>query len=212
MLRKQFLDTSRGRIAELLQRGTRTVDALARALGLTPNAVRAQLTVMERDGLVRRTGVLPGATRPSYTYQLTPALEELLSGAYVPLLVHLVRTFAGGLRRDQLDTLLRETGRSLAAEFTGGTHLTGDLHTRVRKASQFLNHELGAVTHVTRRNGGFVLEGEGCPLAAITGKEPAVCTVVESLVQELVGASVRQCCNLAERPTCCFEIRKSQTA
>ena len=47
MLRKQFLETSRGRIAELLQRGTRTVDALATELRLTPNAVRAQLTVMD---------------------------------------------------------------------------------------------------------------------------------------------------------------------
>lgn len=212
MLRKQFLETSRGRIAELLQRGTRTVDALATALRLTPNAVRAQLTVMERDGLVRRAGLVAGATRPSHTYQLTPALEELLSGAYVPLLIHLVRTFAGGLRRDQLDPLLREAGRSLAAEFAGGQRLTGDLPTRVRKASQFLNDELGAVTHVTRRNGGFVLEGEGCPLAAITGKEPAVCIVVESLLQALVGAPVRECCNRAGRPTCCFEIRKARTS
>jgi predicted ArsR family transcriptional regulator len=107
MLRKQFLETSRGRIAELLQRGTRTVDALATALRLTPNAVRAQLTVMERTAR-SGGGLLPGATRPSHTYQLTPALEELLSGAYVPLLVHLVRTFAGGLRRARLDPLLRK--------------------------------------------------------------------------------------------------------
>lgn len=206
MLRKQFLDTSRGRIAELLQRGTQTVDALATALTLTPNAVRAQLTVMERDGLVRRAGLLSGATRPSHIYELTPALEELLSGAYVPLLIHLLRTFSSRLRPAQLEPLLRQTGRSLALEYAGPTHLPGDLPARVRKASEFLNSELGAVTRVARRNGGFVLQGQGCPLAAITDKEPAVCTVIESLLQELVGASVRQCCDRAGRPTCCFEI------
>ena len=211
MLRKQFLDTRRGRIAELLQRGTRTVDALATALKLTPNAVRAQLTVMERDGLVRRAGLLSGATRPSQTYELTPALEELLSGAYVPLLIHLVRTFSAALQPAQLGPLLRQTGRSLALEYGGGRRLPGDLPARVRKASEFLNRELGAVTHVTRRNGSFVLQGQGCPLAAIAGKEPAVCTVVESLLQELVGAPVRECCSRAGRPTCCFEIRKPQT-
>ena len=206
MLRKQFLETSRGRIAELLQRGTQTVDALAAALRLTPNAVRAQLTVMERDGLVKRAGLLAGATRPSHRYELTPALEELLSGAYVPLLVHLVRTLSGALRPAQLDPLLRQTGRSLAVEVTGGARLPGDLPARVRKASEFLNDELGAVTKVVRRNGGFVLQGQGCPLAAITGKEPAVCTIVESLLQELVGAPVRECCDRAGRPACCFEI------
>ena len=172
MLRKQFLDTSRGRIAELLQRGTQTVDALATALKLTPNAVRAQLTVMERDGLVRRAGLIPGTTRPSHSYELTPALEELLSGAYVPLLIDLVRTFSSGLRPGQLEPLLRETGRSLALEYAGGTRLSGDLSARVRQASEFLNSELGAVTHVARRNGGFVLQGQGCPLAAIPARSP----------------------------------------
>lgn len=206
MLRKQFLDTSRGRIAELLQRGPGTVEHLASALRLTPNAVRAQLTVMERDGLVKRAGLVPGATRPSHTFELTPALEQLLSGAYIPLLTYMVRTFAEGLQRDQLDALMRQTGKSLANEFAGGKRLTGDLPTRVRKASEFLNNELGAVTHVVRQNGGFVLQGEGCPLAAITDKEPAVCVVVESLIRELVGASVHECCNRGGRPRCCFEI------
>ena len=70
MLRKQFLETSRGRIAELLQRGARTVDDLASELRLTPNAVRSHLTAMERDGLVRRAGLLPGPTRPSHTYRV----------------------------------------------------------------------------------------------------------------------------------------------
>ena len=125
MLRKQFLETSRGRIAELLQRGTQTVDALATALKLTPNAVRAQLTVMERDGLVRRAGLLSGATRPSHIYELTPALEELLSGAYVPLLIHLVRTFSSGLRPAQLEPLLRADRPEPGARVRGGHAAAG---------------------------------------------------------------------------------------
>jgi predicted ArsR family transcriptional regulator len=206
MLRKQFLETSRGRIAELLQRGARTVDDLASELRLTPNAVRAQLTVMERDGLVRRAGMLPGATRPSNTFELTPALEQLLSGAYIPLLTQLVRSLDTVLTREQLESVLRQTGKNLATQFTGGNRLPGDLRARVRRASEFLNAELGAVTHVARRNGGFVLQGEGCPLAAITDKEPAVCLAVESLVRQLVGGSVRECCNRGGRPRCCFQI------
>jgi predicted ArsR family transcriptional regulator len=206
MLRKQFLETSRGRIAELLQRGARTVDDLASELRLTPNAVRAQVTVMERDGLVRRAGMLPGATRPSNTFELTPALEQLLSGAYIPLLTQLVRSLDTVLTREQLESVLRQTGKNLATEFTGGNRLPGDLRARVRRASEFLNAELGAVTHVDRRNGGFVLQGEGCPLAAITDKEPAVCLAVESLVRQLVGGSVRECCNRGGRPRCCFQI------
>ena len=54
MLKKQFLDSSRGRIAALLQPGGLTAEEIAAKLQLTTNAVRAQLAGMERDGLVRR--------------------------------------------------------------------------------------------------------------------------------------------------------------
>jgi DeoR family transcriptional regulator, suf operon transcriptional repressor len=206
MLRQRFLETSRGRIAGLLQRGTRTVEALASELHLTPNAIRSQLAAMERDGLVKRAGLVPGTTRPSHTFELTPALEQRLSGAYIPLLTHVVRTFTEGLPRDQLNALMRQTGKRLANECAGDKRLTDDLHARVKAASEFLNTELGAVTHVVRKNGGFLLQGEGCPLAAITGKEPAVCLAVESLVREIVGAHVHECCDRGGRLRCCFEI------
>jgi predicted ArsR family transcriptional regulator len=63
MLTKQLLDTTRGRIVTLLQSKPLTVEELGTQLGLTANAVRSQLTAMERDGLVRRTGRRPGITR-----------------------------------------------------------------------------------------------------------------------------------------------------
>src|SRR3954468_5524745 len=110
MLRKQFLETRRGRIAEILQRGPATAEQLAAALKVTANAVRAQLAVMERDGLIRRAGLIPGATRPSSVFELTPALEQLLSRAYIPLLIHLVRAAADGLDRPRLTALMRKTG------------------------------------------------------------------------------------------------------
>jgi DeoR family suf operon transcriptional repressor len=207
MLRKQFLETRRGRIAEILRRGPATVEQLARALGVTANAIRAQLAVMERDGLIRRAGLLPGPTRPSSVFELTPGLEQLLSGAYIPLLTHLVRTFAGGLDRPRFHALMRKTGQSLAEEAARGQRATATLHGRAKEASAFLNDELGAVTRVVRRNGGFVIEGDGCPLAAITNSEPAVCVAIESLLRTLVGVPVRECCQRDGRPRCCFEIR-----
>jgi predicted ArsR family transcriptional regulator len=65
MLRHQLLDTSRGRIVTLLRLGPLTADDIAAKLKLTASAVRAQLTGMERDGVVRRVGQRAGTTRPS---------------------------------------------------------------------------------------------------------------------------------------------------
>lgn len=205
MLEKQLLDTSRGRIVTLLQRGAHTVDDLASKVKLTPNAVRAQITAMERDGVVRRAGRRPGTTRPWHLFELTPEVEQLLSQAYIPLLTHLVGVFARGLPAHQVDSLLRQAGESLADELAFGKPLSGNLRSRVSLASEILSGQLGAVTHV-EENGGYIIRGMGCPLSALTGRHPAVCLAIESLVARVVGANVRECCDRAGRPHCCFEI------
>jgi predicted ArsR family transcriptional regulator len=204
MLRQQLLDTSRGRIVSLLQRGPLTADDLASRLEISPSGVRAQIAAMERDGVVRQVGRRPGTTRPSRVFELTPEVEQLLSRAYIPLLTQLVDVFAQGLPGDQLDALMREAGRRLAGELSSARS-PGNLRSRVHAASAALNEHLGAVNRV-EENGRYVIRGDGCPLSALTGKHPAVCRAMESLVEQFVGASVHECCERAERPRCCFEI------
>jgi DeoR family transcriptional regulator, suf operon transcriptional repressor len=206
MLRKQLLDTSRGRVVTLLQRGGLTVDELATKLGLTANAVRAQLTAMERDGVVRKVGQRPGTTRPFHIFELTPEVEQLLSQAYVPLLTQLVQAFANALPTKQVDGLMREAGKGLANELPFARRPSGTLHARVSMASKLLNEQLGAVTHV-ESNGPYVIRGATCPLAALTGKHRAVCLAMESLLTEVLGTEVHECCDRTARPKCCFEIK-----
>lgn len=206
MLKKQFLETSRGRIAALLQRGGLTVEELASELRLTSNAVRAQLTGMERDGLVRRAGEKRGVTRPSQKFELTEELEQLLSGAYIPLLLHLLQVCSKGLRPDQVEKIMRQTGKSLAKEVASSPHSGASLEIRVNAANELLIGQLGAATTVTRQNGGFVIRGASCPLAAITNKLPFACLVMESFLREVVDAPVHECCDRTARPQCCFEI------
>ena len=59
---------------------------LARALGVTDNAVRANLARLERDGLVRQAGSRPSFRKPETVYDITPAAEGLFAKAYAPLL------------------------------------------------------------------------------------------------------------------------------
>jgi predicted ArsR family transcriptional regulator len=207
MLRQQLLDTSRGRIVTLLQGGVLTADDIAGRLRLTRSAIRVQITAMERDGVVRKVGKRPGTTRPSHVYELTPEVEQLLSKAYIPVLTQLVGVFAEALPAEQVEALLRRTGKGLAHELSRGKRLGGGVKSRVAAASAMLNEHLGALTHV-EGNGGIVIRGVGCPLAALTGKHPGVCLTMESLVTEIVGVPVRECCDREERPRCCFEIQR----
>ena len=207
MLRKQLLDSSRGRIVTLLRRGALTADEIASELRVTRSAIRAQITGMERDGVVRRAGQRPGTTKPSHVFELTSEVEQLLSSAYIPLLTQLVDVFAARLPADQVDTMLRQTGKKLADELSRGKRPAGTLASRVAMASEMMNEQLGATTHV-EGNGGYIIRGFGCPLAALTGKHPSVCVAMESFVAEVVGVRVRECCDRAQRPQCCFKIRR----
>jgi hypothetical protein len=120
-----------------------------------------------RDGVVRRAGQRFGTTRPSHVFELTPEVEQLLSSAYIPLLTQLVEVFAAGLPPHQLETMLRQAGKRLADELSPGKRPTGNLASRVAMVSEMMNEQLGATTQV-EANGGYIIRGFGCPLAALT--------------------------------------------
>jgi DeoR family suf operon transcriptional repressor len=206
MFTKQLLASTRGGIVSLLQREPGTVDEIASQLRLTANAVRAQITSMERDGIVRRSGRRAGVTRPSHLFELTPETEQLLSHAYIPLLAQLIKVFADGLPATEIKRLFRQAGRGLADELFAARRPSGTLRARVNLASRLMNEQLGAITHV-EANGSYVIRGAGCPLAALTGKHPAVCLAMESMLAALLETPVRECCERSGRPRCCFEVK-----
>lgn len=176
---------------------------MARALGVTDNAVRAQLSSMERDGLVRQHGLRRGAGKPSYSYALTPDFEPALSRAYIPFLVRLLRQLAGRMSEEQLTALLRELGRQWAGELPPAG---GNDRSRLVAASALLN-ELGGITEVEERDGQLTIRGQSCPLAVLVQENPRTCVAIEALLSELVGTRIRECCERSgERARCCFEV------
>ncbi len=206
LLRRRLLDTTRGRIVELLQSGGSTADELASRLSVSRTAIRVQLTAMERDGVVVRTGTRAGTTRPSNVFELTPESSQFLSKAYLPLLSELVGELEKSLAVDQLQSLLRRVGKRLAHDLSGGKR-AGDLRTRVMRASELMNTLFGARTRV-ESNGLYVIHGSGCPLAVVTSTHPAVCVTVRTWLSEVIGAPVQECCERDGQPRCRFEIRK----
>src|ERR687885_813627 len=98
----------------LLRHSGRTVEELARALGLTDNGVRAHLAVLERDGIVRQRGSVrrgSGGGKPAYVYELTPEAEGLFRKGYEPVLRQLLNVLAGQLGPEETEALLRRVGR-----------------------------------------------------------------------------------------------------
>ena len=203
---RQIGGPMRGRIIALLRRGTATVEELAASLGVTDNAVRAHLQLLEREGIVSATGSRqgPGAGKPAVTYGVAGEAESSLSSAYAPVLTTLLETLAERSSPAELEELLREVGRRLGPDNPKG----GSFDTRVRAAAALLS-SLGSELDVERTPQGYMLRGHACPLAAVVRDVPTACHAVEELVGSVVGAPVRECCDRSAGARCRFEILRT---
>jgi predicted ArsR family transcriptional regulator len=200
---RRFLETTRGRVLAHLRRAPATVEELARALELTDNAIRAHLTTLDRDGLVRQAGVRrgTGAGKPAAVYQLAADAEVRFSRAYAPVLTALLEELSTRTSPAEIEAVLLDAGRRLAAALPRSSALED----RVRDAAALLN-ELGGDVTVERGAEGLRLRGSGCPLSATVSRRPEACRAVQGLLAELVGVPVTLCCERGERPRCCFTV------
>jgi predicted ArsR family transcriptional regulator len=103
---------------------------------------------------------------------------------------------------EQVVPFLKRVGDRLASE---PNRPERSLAQRVRAGANLLN-ELGGSTTVSESDGVYTIRGQGCPLGAVVANEPCVCFAVESLLSNVIGAPVKQCCNHGPRPSCCFEV------
>lgn len=202
-LDERFFESTRGQIVTLLRGSPCTVDELATKLELTDNAVRAHLSTLERDGLVRQSGIRRGARKPHFTYALTDEADRLFPKAYDALLNQLITVLKTRLSPPEIEAVLREVGRAIAADTPVGQDAT--LHSRVQKALAVLE-AIGGSAEIEEHDGKIVIRGNGCPLAAAVGVHPEVCRLAETLVGEIVQAPVVEKCDRDSRPQCRFEI------
>lgn len=202
---QKFFASTRGRIVTLLRCTGRTVEELARALGLTDNGVRSHLAILERDGIVRQHGTVShdGSGKPAYVYELTPEAEEdLFAKAYRPVLLQLLDAMSERLGSAEAEALLRAVGRRMARE---RLIRTDGVQARLERAIAVLN-ELGGFAELEEHGDSFIIRGYSCPLAAVVPDHPEMCRLVETLITELVGVPAHEHCDRGERPRCCFEV------
>ena len=198
-LDQKFLESTRGRIVALLRRSSRTVEELARALGLTDNGVRAHLATLERDGIVRQRGSVrrgSGVGKPAYVYELAPEAADLFPKAHAPVLLRLLDVLSERLGPEESEELLRAAGHGLVE---GKSAPSDDARARLEGAVEVLN-ELGGLAELEERDGAFVIRGYSCPLAAVTPDHPEVCRMAETLITELAGLPVREHCDRGDTP------------
>jgi predicted ArsR family transcriptional regulator len=196
----RLVEGTRGAVLARLRCGDRTVEELARNLGLTPNAIRLHLQRLERDGfvVVRGNRRQEGVGKPALLYGTSAAADQRFSRAYAPLLAALFEVLSDRLEPGDVEALAREAGQRLAAGL-GGVGSAG-----TEEAIGRILRDLGGEAEFSRRGGELVVEGCGCPLAEVTRGRPAACRAMEALLSSAIGRPVTEACSRGARPRCRF--------
>ncbi len=203
--RARLLESTRGKILELLREKEQTVNDLATVLDLTDNAVRAHLLSLERDGLARQSGTKPGFRKPHATYALTPEAEQIFPKAYGVLLDLILIVISRQLSPKELRAAMREVGRRVAENHL--LELKGKSRKqRIETALRILK-DLGGSATFEQSEGKHFICGNGCPLTAATARHPEACLIAESLLSRIIGVPVKENCLHGDAPSCRFEIQ-----
>jgi predicted ArsR family transcriptional regulator len=194
---------TRDRIVKLLLRRQNTIESLAGKLGITKNAVRAQIALLQREGIVEIRGEVKGTRRPAAVYGIRPGADVHFSKAYPVVLSNLTHVLAKKLSQTEFRTVMQELGQRLAR---AAPRLSGDPRERVTATLKFLK-TLGSVAEASEENGKMVISGYGCPIAEAVIADARSCIAMEALLKDLTGLPVAERCNHGEHPSCRFEIK-----
>jgi predicted ArsR family transcriptional regulator len=152
---------------------------------------------------VRQSGLRRGPRKPHFTYVLTEDAERLFPKAYDVLLNQLIVVLKNRLEPSQIEEVLREVGRAVAAGMPSNNG--ANLETRARRALKFLE-TIGGAAKIDEQDDKIVIASSSCPLAAAVSVHPEVCRLAETMVAEIVKAPVEEHCDREGRPRCRFEI------
>jgi predicted ArsR family transcriptional regulator len=201
---ERLMGDTQARLLALLRRSRQTITGLAQALHLTDNAVRMHIAALHRDGIVEQVSTQRDTGgKPARVYGLTRDGEELFPKAYALVLGGLVAEIIRTDGRERAIALLGAVGAQVAA----GAHRGGGATPQQRvDAAARVFRELGTDVDVERTAEGWRLQGYGCPLSAVTADHAEVCQLGKSLVEEIVGTSVTECCTRGDHPRCGFVV------
>src|SRR5688500_796641 len=187
-----ILGTTKGKILVLLCRRRYTVAELAAELGVTGNAIRAQLKRFQRDSLVLKAGSRHGVRRPHVEYELTAKARHLFPRAYEPVLQNLVDVLMKRLSRSKSHELLLEAGRRLFDQHLGPLRAKGPLPRLTEVMDKLNGSSLGI--EVTEKSGKTTIRSCSCPLATVTAEHPEMCGVLADVIGGVLDADVREQC------------------
>jgi DeoR family transcriptional regulator, suf operon transcriptional repressor len=208
------LPTTRRAILNLLKReGPLTAIAVARALALTPAAIRMQLVHLEEDGLLsREESAADGGRRgrPSYAYTLTAAAEALYPKRYGDLTTELLG-YLGGPDGKQVDALFEQRRlRRVDGARPRLAHLSFD--EQVTALAAILDEDGYLADAARQEDGSWLITEHNCAILTVAHGFSQACSSELSFIRDaLPGATVERVAHLMDGAhVCAYRVTPAQ--
>jgi len=200
--------STRMEILELLRRrGRCSAETIANDLGVTPNAIRQQLTNLERDGMVHSQPERSRRGRPSLLFALTERADSVFPKRYGQLATMVLQEVQDMSGPDALDEIFAR----VAARHAGAIErdLDGlEFDEKMRRLVAWIGRA-GTLVEQSETGEGVRVTIHNCPFRNTALKFPQVCTITPQLISRLTGAAVSQSDSIHRHdPYCSFVVQR----
>jgi predicted ArsR family transcriptional regulator len=203
----RFFDSTRGKIVGALrERRSASAFDLAEQFGLSPNAIRQQLVILERDGLITGRSVRRGRTKPTVEYSLTPEASRYFPQRYDKMLNAVLREIRTAGGDDAVKAVFERIGKRAADRLDTAT---ADHPAEERLAKVVSALKASGVTAELQQAepGKLVLHEHACPYAAVVAENPECCSAIHTILDRVAPGKAQQVESLATGGAeCRFEI------
>ncbi len=181
--RRQILDS-------IKLMGPMRVDKLGEELGVMPVTIRAHVSVLERDHLLRGSEQRTGrAGRPCIIYALTEQAQELFPSSYDNLASGILDNVKRLHGEKTVVRMVEKMGEDRAA--VHANRIEGkDMDGKVEEVTQVLNEE-GCLATWEKRGSRYVLTAHNCPYLHVVEDRPEICGMEVAFLRKALSTKVK---------------------
>jgi len=185
--------------------GRATIAELAARTHITSVSVRHHLSNLQAEGLVKSQEVRQGVGRPHLVYSLSEAGQERFPARYLRLSERLLDQLKTSLPPAALEEMFTHMAEGMVAEYAA--RLEGKtLEEKMALLMELLGTE-GFLAKWNRTGETISLTEYSCPYLRIGQRHPEVCAIDQTVIQQLLNASVEKTtCVLDGADRCVFVI------
>jgi DeoR family transcriptional regulator, suf operon transcriptional repressor len=166
-----------------------TLDQLADLLGISRNAVKQHISVLEKLDCIESRMLPSGGGRPSRAYTLTDVGMAIFPKQYALFSTMLLKAISKNIKGSELENLLGTIGHELAQPFKDRVKSSDN------KIEEVINimEELGYETRqFSSENKPTEITAKNCVFHDLAVENSAVCELDRSLISSLLETTVEQ--------------------